>query len=197
MEMNSTAAASPQALVAGEGWFDPIEAGLRARLRGFIAAMLEAAVALGRGRSQRGLSKGHRHGKRERQRLVFGPVMVSGPRARRTAIGGMTQEWRSTVVPRYGRRPRHVEALIAAADLSDTNTRRVQRALAARFRGAVGKDVVSRAWRKLKVDWQAWSRRDLQGEDIVRLILDGTVVKIRLDRKGDADLSAGGPWRPP
>ncbi len=128
----------------------------------------------------------------------FGPVMVSGPRARRTAIGGMTQEWRSTVVPRYGCRPRHVEALIAAADLSDTNTRRVQRALAARFRGAVGKDVVSRAWRKLKVDWQAWSRRDLQGEDIVRLILDGTVVKIWLDdRKGDADLSAGGPWRPP
>ena len=76
-----------------------------------------------------------------------------------------------------------MEALIAAADLSGTNTRRVQRALAALFRGAVGKDVVSRAWRKLKVDWQVWSRRDLQGEDIVRLILDGTVVKVRLDRK--------------
>jgi transposase-like protein len=47
----------------------------------------------------------------------------------------------------------------------------------------VGKDVVSRTWRKLRADWDAWSRRDLTGEDIVRLILDGTVVRVRLDRK--------------
>jgi transposase-like protein len=33
------------------------------------------------------------------------------------------------------------------------------------------------------VDWEAWGRRDLAGEDIVRLILDGTVVRVRLDRK--------------
>jgi transposase-like protein len=59
----------------------------------------------------------------------------------------------------------------------------VQRALAALFRGAIGKDVVSRAWRKAKADWDAWCRRDLAGEDIVRLVLDGTVVKVRLDRK--------------
>jgi putative transposase len=186
MEMNSTAAALPEALFAGEGWFDPVEAGLRVRIRGFIEAMLEEELAavLGRGRYQRGPRKGHRHGKRERQLLgSFGPVMVSVPRARLAAIGGMTQEWRSTVLPRYGRRTRQVEALIAAAYLSGTNTRRVQRALAVLFRGAVGKDVVSRAWRKLKVDWEAWCRRDLQGEDIVRLILDGTVVKVRLDRK--------------
>ena len=186
MEMNSTAAASPEVLFAGESWFDPIEAGLRERIRGFIEAMLEEelAAALGRGRYQRGPSKGHRHGQRERQLLgSFGPVMISVPRARLAAMGGMTQEWRSAVLPRYGRRTRQVEALIATAYLSGTNTRRVQRALAALFRGAVGKDVVSRAWRKLKVDWEAWCRRDLQGEDIVRLILDGTVVKVRLDRK--------------
>ncbi|MBV1800596.1 transposase [Siccirubricoccus sp. G192] len=47
----------------------------------------------------------------------------------------------------------------------------------------MGKDVVSRAWRKVKADWEAWGRRDLAGEDIVRLILDGTVVRVRLDRK--------------
>ncbi len=38
------------------------------------------------------------------------------------------------------------EALIASADLSGTNTRRVKRALGALFKGAVGKDVVSLAW---------------------------------------------------
>jgi transposase-like protein len=78
---------------------------------------------------------------------------------------------------------RQVEALIAGAYLAGTNTRRVKRALVALFRGAVGKDVVSRTWRKVKTDWDAWVRRDLAGEDVVRLILDGTVVRVRLDRK--------------
>jgi putative transposase len=76
-----------------------------------------------------------------------------------------------------------VEALIAGAYLAGTNTRRVKRALAALFRGAVGKDVVSRTWRKVKADWEAWNRRDLAAEEVVRLILDGTVVRVRLDRK--------------
>ena len=87
------------------------------------------------------------------------------------------------MLPRYARMTRQVEALIAGAYLAGTNTRRVGRALGALFRGAVGKDVVSRTWRKVKTDWEAWCRRDLAGEDIVRLILDGTVVRVRLDRK--------------
>ncbi len=35
----------------------------------------------------------------------------------------------------------------------------------------------------MKVDWDAWCARSLAEEDIVRLILDGTVIKTRLDRK--------------
>jgi transposase-like protein len=87
------------------------------------------------------------------------------------------------VLPRYARMTRQVEALIAAAYLAGTNTRRVKRALGALFKGAIGKDVVSRVWRKVKADWEAWTRRDLAEEDIVRLILDGSVVRVRLDRK--------------
>ena len=96
---------------------------------------------------------------------------------------GGTVEWRSAVLPRYARMTRQAEALIAATYLAGTNTRRVKRALAALFKGAVGKDVVSRTWRKVKADWQNWNRRSLADEDIVRLILDGTVVKVRLDRR--------------
>ena len=33
------------------------------------------------------------------------------------------------------------------------------------------------------MDWEAWSARSLADEDIVRLILDGTVVRTRLDKK--------------
>jgi transposase-like protein len=43
--------------------------------------------------------------------------------------------------------------------------------------------VVSRTWRKVKADWDAWNSRSLAGEPIVRLILDGTVVRVRLDKK--------------
>ena len=70
---------------------------------------------------------------------------------------------------------RQVEALIAGAYLAGINTRRVKRALSALFSGAVGKDVVSRTWRKIRTAWEAWAKRDLAAEDIVRLILDGTV----------------------
>ena len=59
----------------------------------------------------------------------------------------------------------------------------MRRALASLFGGAVSKDTVSRAWRKVQGDWAAWQARDLSQEDIVRLILDGTGVKVRLDKR--------------
>jgi transposase-like protein len=75
------------------------------------------------------------------------------------------------------------QSLIASVYLAGINARRVKRALYRLFQGAVSKDVVSRAWRKVKVDWGAWVAHDLANKDIVRLILDGTVVKTQLDRK--------------
>ncbi len=189
MEQGSTTQdADGTGLFAGDAWFDPIEAGIRDRVRGFIQELLEQELtaALGRNRCKRtaGLPKGYRNGTRERQLLgSFGPVALEVPRARMAADDGGTHEWRSQALPRYARMTRQVEALIAGAYLSGTNTRRVKRALAALFGGAVGKDVVSRTWRKVKVDWEAWNKRDLADEDVVRLILDGTVVRVRLDRK--------------
>ncbi len=196
MEQNSTTATDSTALFAGEAWFDPIEAGIRERVRGFIEELIEQELetVLGRGRYERdaGTRKGYRNGTRERQLTgSFGPVEISVPRARLAAKDGSTQEWRSTALPRYARMTRQVEALIAGTYLAGTNTRRVKRALGALFKGAlfkgaVGKDVVSRTWRKVRTDWDAWNRRDLAEEDVVRLILDGTVVRVRLDRKATA-----------
>ncbi len=189
MGQNSTTADTDgRELFAGEAWFDPIEAGIRDRVRGFIEEMLEEELtaALGRNRHERSANtpNGYRNGSRERRLLgSFGPVQLSVPRARMMADGGSTQEWRSAALPRYARMTRQVEALIAGAYLAGTNTRRVKRALTALFAGAIGKDVVSRTWRKVRTDWDAWSKRDLMNEDIVRLILDGTVVRVRLDRK--------------
>ena len=105
------------------------------------------------------------------------------PRARLNTADGKTTEWKSKALRAYQRRTLVADALIAGSYLAGTNTRRVRRALAALFGGAVGKDTVSRVWRKVKTDWEAWNARSLAEEPIVRLILDGTVVRVRLDRK--------------
>lgn len=183
----------------GDDWFDPLENGVRNRIRGFIEQLLEAELdaALGRGRYERGggvagegsakRAAGSRHGHRERRLLgTFGTTTVRVPRARLATPEGATREWRNATVPAYQRRTKRADALIAGAYLSGTNTRRVRRALAALFDGAVGKDTVSRVWRKTKGDWDAWNARSLEGQPIVRLILDGTVVRVRLDKKATA-----------
>ena len=108
------------------------------------------------------------------------------PRARLQTRDGTTTEWHSHVLRSYQRRTLTADALIASAYLAGTNTRRVRRALAALFRDGVSKDIVSRVWRKIKSDWDAWNARSLANEPIVRLILDGTVVRVRLDRKSTA-----------
>ncbi len=113
----------------------------------------------------------------------FGKTEITVPRARLQTSEGGTTEWHSKALRTYQRRTLTADALIAGAYLAGTNTRRVRRALAALFRGAVSKDIVSRVWRKIKSDWDAWNARSLAAEPIVRLILDGTVVRVRLDRK--------------
>jgi putative transposase len=69
MEENSTTAGTGvTALFAGEAWFDPIEAGIRDRVRGFIEELLEEelAQALGRSRHERAAAEpnGYRNGTR-------------------------------------------------------------------------------------------------------------------------------------
>jgi transposase-like protein len=145
MEKDSTG--TPEdSLFGGAAWFDPIEAGLRERIRGFLETMLEEELTavLGRGRYRRDSEAvGYRHGVRHRHILgSFGPLEITMPRARMPRSDGGTAEWRSAALPRYARMTKQAEALIAATYLAGTNTRRVKRALAALFRGAVGKDVV-------------------------------------------------------
>jgi len=179
-------------------WFDPIEIEVRDRAREFIEELIrgELEAVLARPRYARSKTAGdqvsssvtgHRHGSRTRSLTgTFGPVEIAVPRARLNTAEGTTTEWKSRALRAYQRRTLAADALIASTYLAGTNTRRVRRALAALFGGAVGKDTVSRTWRKVKSDWDAWNARSLTEEPIARLILDGTVVRVRLDRKATA-----------
>jgi putative transposase len=197
-KLESSQPAAVTAVHLFDHWFDPIEAGLRDRVREFIHAMIEGELdmALSRPRYARHAkpssgqaagavgATGHRHGHRSRSLLgSFGQVEIEVPRARLNTPDGKTTEWKSKTLRAYQRRTLVADALIAGSYLAGTNTRRVRRALACLFGGAVGKDTVSRVWRKVKTDWDAWNARSLAEEPIVRVILDGTVVRVRLDRK--------------
>src|ERR1700723_1882332 len=197
-----TKATTKEAAVAAEAlllddWFDAIEDGVRARARGFIETMLEEELSEALSRPRYGRRKpgedeaapsvvGVRHGHRERTLTgTFGKTRIAVPRARLTGEDGKTREWRSGSLRAYQRRTRAADALIAGAYLAGaylagTNTRRVRGALNAVFGGPVGKDVVSRVWRKPKGDWDAWNARSLAEEPIVRLILDGPVGGVRV-----------------
>src|SRR4051794_5782666 len=102
MTTDPTFPAEPAAeteLFLGADWFDPLEAGVRTRIRSFIEELLEAELeaALSRKRYERGRTpekrpnaeaagspvSGHRHGHRERTLMgTFGAVTVCVPRAR-------------------------------------------------------------------------------------------------------------------
>jgi putative transposase len=184
-----------------DDWFDPIETEVRGRARQFIEELIRGELDEALARPRYGRSKaagdeeragvvGHRHGSRKRSLTgTFGPVEIDVPRARLNTPEGRTTEWKSRALRAYQRRTLAADALIASCYLAGTNTRRVRRALAALFGGTVGKDTVSRTWRKVKSDWDAWNARSLAEEapgldpGVVRLILDGTVVRVRLDRK--------------
>src|ERR1700681_2763706 len=180
-----------------DNWFDPIETGIRERVRELIEEMIrnELDEVLSRPRYGRRAKHaddgevgagvaGHRHGSRVRTLMgTFGKTEIAVPRARLNSSDGKTTEWKSKALRAYQRRTLAADALIASTYLAGTNTRRVRRALGAVFGGAVGKDTVSRVWRKVKGDWDAWNAHSLVEEPIVRLILDGTVVRVRLDRK--------------
>src|SRR6516162_3600335 len=99
-QLDSATEAAEASAQLFDNWFDPIEFGVRSRVRDFIETMMEEEldVVLSRpryGRIAPGAGKeagtsegvtGHRHGHRPRSLVgTFGPVKVSMPRARLNA----------------------------------------------------------------------------------------------------------------
>ena len=174
-----------------DSWFDQIESAVRDRVRYFIEELIEGELAAVLARARYGRRAkdsgcvensagivGYRHGSGTRTLTgTFGRTEIAVRRARLMQQDGGKTEWKSKALRAYQRRTSAAEALIASAYLAGVNTRGVWRALAALLGGAVGKDIVSRTWRKVKGDWEVWNASSLADELIVRLILDGTVVR--------------------
>src|SRR6476660_4961369 len=116
---DSSQPAAETACYLFDDWFDPIESGVRDRVREFIHAMIEGELdtALSRrryarhGKPPNGEAEGavgatgHRHGHRSRSLLgSFGQVEIEVPRARLNTPAGKTMEWKSQALRAYQRR---------------------------------------------------------------------------------------------
>ncbi|MGH8279584.1 MAG: IS256 family transposase [Gammaproteobacteria bacterium] len=168
-------------------WMDPLEEALREGVQSYLRELLELEVTTVLGRLRYGRQSGatgYRNGHRRRELVsTLGRMTVAVPRARVVGAQGSAHEFRSALLPRCRHLTNRALSVIAGAYLAGVNTRRVRRALASLFGGPVSRDTVSRAWHKVQTDFTAWNERRLEAEPIVRLILDGTVVKLRLDHR--------------
>ena len=113
---DSSQPASAMAVDLFDNWFDPIEAEVRARARGFIEELIRGELddVLSRPRYQRSkmaadeekaVVTGHRHGSRTRSLTgTFGPIEIAVPRARLNTAEGKTTEWKSQALRAYQQR---------------------------------------------------------------------------------------------
>ncbi len=168
---------------------DLVEAEIRSRIRNLIEGIVaeELDAALGAGKSQRvgAARSGYRHGSRERQLTTsLGPTTLTMPRARLQDEEGQESEWHSRVIRRYQRRTERVDGAILGLYLGGINTRRLRGALAPLLRGApLSKDAVSRLVGRMREEFEAWSRRDLEQEQVRYLFLDGWYPRVRIGKK--------------
>ena len=168
---------------------ETIEREIRDRVRHIIEEVVDAEIeeALGAKASARvgEHRRGYRHGYRERTLTTsVGATKFAMPRGRVKDGEGGSREWRSETVERYERRSRRVDEAIVGVYLSGANTRRIRGALAPLLRGSpLSKDAVSRLVGRLKEDFEQWRPRELKGEKIRYLFMDGWYPKVRIDKK--------------
>jgi putative transposase len=142
----------------------------------------ELHAALGAGPYERRSERvGYRNGDKTRTLTgPTGPVELTLPRGRLAKEGGGTEEFRSTVLPRYQRRMREINEAIAGVYLSGGNTRRIRGALRPLLKNApLSKSAVSRIVGTLRGDWEMWRKQSLKDLNVVYLYLDAIALRVR------------------
>ena len=179
---------------------EPVSLGelIHAQVRRAIEAAVdeELAVALGAAPYERnGGRRGYRNGSKARTLTgPTGPLALTLPRATLFAAAS-TQEWTSTLLPRYQRRVREVNEAVVGTYLAGGNTRRIRRALQSLLKAApLSKSAVSRVVGTLKAELEAWRTRSLAELDVFGLYLDAIALRVR--SAGKVVSVPGSAWSP-
>lgn len=169
----------------GIDWGAELRLGMREAAREFVEDLLAEALAdaIGAERYERGRTRaGYRNGSIQRELTTSsGTVDLTVPRGRLFTKEGGTKEWRSGILPRYGRRTADVDEAMISMYLAGVNTRKVKAVMRPLVGGtAMSRSAVSRIVSKVESRLSAWSVRSLAEEDVVFLYLDAIVLKVRL-----------------
>ena len=157
-----------------------------------VAMAEEVGDFLGRNRYDRRCAErpGYRNGKRKRcVQVGSGLVELDAPK-----VTGALLPFSSEVLPAWKRRSEQIEEVMALLYAEGLSTRDFRRALGKLWGEAgLSRSSVSRANKTLYEAFAKWRRRDLSGEDVLYLFLDGVYLKMRVGKtKPEAVLVAHG-----
>ena len=173
------------------GGRDVLQEAIRGRIREMITQIVigEMDATLGAGSYERTPHRrGHRHGSEPRELTTsLGKTRFDMPRAKLIGKDGELVEWQSTMIPRYARRCRSVDAALVGMYFGGVNTRKVKQALRPLLRDSpLSKSAISRLIVQLKEYFEAWRKRSLIGEDVRYIYLDGICVRVRCGKRTES-----------
>jgi len=154
----------------------------------FIATMKELKLADGRDRIVR-----HGHGPERSIQTGIGPVPVSRVKIRDRGANGEAERVRfaSSILPKWARRTRSLDALLPVLYLRGVSTGDFQEALSA----LVGKDapnlspsVITRLTAQWNADYERWQKRDLSARRYVYVWADGVYLQARMEDQAECML---------
>lgn len=170
----------PLTSVLREGARRLLAQAVEAEAEAFLAAMADERLPDGRARVVR-----HGHGPERHIQTGIGPVGVRRAKLRdRGAEGNGRITFTSSILPKWARRTRSLDALLPVLYLRGISTGDFQEALAALL-GSDAPNLSSSVIARLKEDWQAdydrWQRRDLSARRYVYIWADGVYLQARME----------------
>ena len=154
----------------------------------FLAEMRELRLPDGRDRLVR-----HGHGPERMIQTGIGPVAVSRVKIRDRGAVDATDRIRfsSSILPKWARRTRSIDALLPVLYLRGVSTGDFQEALAA----LLGKDasnlspsVITRLTAEWQAEYEHWQRRDLSARRYVYVWADGVYLQARMEEHAECML---------
>jgi len=171
----------PLSLVLREGARRLLAQAVEAEAEAFLSAMAGERLPNGRARVVR-----HGHGPERSIQTGLGPVAVRRAKLRDRGAGSGEERitFTSSILPKWARRTRSLDAVLPVLYLRGISTGDFQEALAALL-GTDAPNLSPSVIARLKEDWQAdydrWQRRDLSARRYVYIWADGVYLQARME----------------
>lgn len=178
----------PLSELAREGARRMLAQALIAEADAFVALWKDLKLPDGRDRVVR-----HGHGPERAIQTGVGPVAVRRAKVRDRGKVGAAEKIRftSSILPKWARRTKSLDALLPILYLRGISTGDFQEALAA----LLGKDapnlspaVITRLTAEWQADYEAWQKRDLSARRYVYVWADGVYLQARMEPTADCML---------